>query len=292
MKNTLIKKHLKGVINNLERRYLETDSDWKREEISQYQSDTKCERCKGYRLKDEALCVKIDGLHISEVTEKSILDAAEWFKNLSNKLDKRQIKIAEHILKEINERLTFLLNVGLDYLTLSRESGTLSGGEAQRIRLASQIGSGLTGVLYVLDEPSIGLHQKDNIKLINALKRLRDLGNTVIVVEHDTETMENADHIIDLGPEAGNNGGQVVAEGSFKEICNNEISITGKYLSNKFKINVPNKRRLAKNGRFLEITGATGNNLNNVNLKIPLGSLTCVTGVSGSGNLLYFADTL
>ena len=212
------KKTFEGVINNLERRYLETDSDWKREEISQYQSDTKCERCNGHRLKDEALCVKIDGLHISEVTEKSISDAAKWFENLKNTLDKRQVKIAEHILKEINERLNFLLNVGLDYLTLSRESGTLSGGEAQRIRLASQIGSGLTGVLYVLDEPSIGLHQKDNVKLINALKRLRDLGNTVIVVEHDTETMENADHIIDLGPEAGNNGGEIVAQGSFKEI--------------------------------------------------------------------------
>ena len=283
------KKTFEGVINNLERRYLETDSDWKREEIAQYQSDTKCERCNGHRLKDEALCVKIDGLHISEVTEKSILDAAKWFENLKFNLDKRQVKIAEHILKEINERLNFLLNVGLDYLTLSRESGTLSGGEAQRIRLASQIGSGLTGVLYVLDEPSIGLHQKDNVKLINALKRLRDLGNTVIVVEHDTETMENADHIIDLGPEAGNKGGEVVAQGTFDEITKNKISITGKYLSNKLRIDVPKKRRLAKNGRFLEITGATGNNLNNVNLKIPLGSLTCVTGVSGSGKscLLY-----
>ena len=207
------------VINNLERRYLETDSDWKREEISQYQSDTKCESCNGHRLKEEALCVKIDNQHISSVTEKSILDAASWFKSLELKLSQKQLKIAEHILKEINERLTFLLNVGLDYLTLSRESGTLSGGEAQRIRLASQIGSGLTGVLYVLDEPSIGLHQRDNVKLINALKRLRDLGNTVIVVEHDTETMENADHIIDLGPEAGKNGGNIVAQGTFKELC-------------------------------------------------------------------------
>ena len=286
------KKSFEGVINNLERRYLETDSDWKREEIAQYQSDTKCERCNGHRLKDEALCVKIDGLHISEVTEKSIVDAANWFEKLKVNLDKRQLKIAEHILKEISERLNFLLNVGLDYLTLSRESGTLSGGEAQRIRLASQIGSGLTGVLYVLDEPSIGLHQKDNIKLINALKRLRDLGNTVIVVEHDTETMENADHIIDLGPEAGNKGGEVVAQGNFKEISQNNQSITGKYLSKKFNIDVPKKRRLAKNGRFLEITGATGNNLNNVNLKIPLGSLTCVTGVSGSGKSTLILQTL
>ena len=205
------KKTFEGVVNNLERRYLETDSDWKREEISQYQSDTKCEACNGYRLKEEALCVKIDNQHISEISEKSIIDAEKWFKSLNEKLDARQIKIAEHILKEINERLNFLLNVGLDYLTLSRESGTLSGGESQRIRLASQIGSGLTGVLYVLDEPSIGLHQKDNVKLINALKRLRDLGNTVIVVEHDTETIENSDYIIDLGPEAGSKGGEVIA---------------------------------------------------------------------------------
>ena len=286
------KKTFEGVINNLERRYLETDSDWKREEIAQYQSDIKCEKCNGYRLKEEALCVKIDDLHISEVTKKSILDAKEWFKELETNLDKRQLKIAEHILKEINERLNFLLNVGLDYLTLSRESGTLSGGEAQRIRLASQIGSGLTGVLYVLDEPSIGLHQKDNIKLINALKRLRDLGNTVVVVEHDTETIESADHIIDLGPEAGNNGGQIVVQGDYNDIINCEESITGKYLSYKKFISVPKKRRLAKNGRFLEIIGATGNNLNNINLKIPLGSFTCVTGVSGSGKSTLILQTL
>ena len=289
---TTAKKTFEGVVNNLERRFLETDSDWKREEIGQYQSDKKCESCNGYRLKDEALCVKINKLHISEVTEKSILDAKEWFKDLETSLDKRQFKIAEHILKEINERLNFLLNVGLDYLTLSRESGTLSGGESQRIRLASQIGSGLTGVLYVLDEPSIGLHQKDNIKLINALKRLRDLGNTVIVVEHDTETIVNADHIIDLGPEAGNDGGQIVVQGSYNDILNCEESVTGKYLAYKKYIPIPQKRRLAKNGRFLEMTGATGNNLNNVNLKVPLGTFTCVTGVSGSGKSTLLLQTL
>ena len=286
------KKTFEGVINNLERRFLESDSEWKREAIAEYQSDSACEGCNGKRLKEEALCVKIDDLNISEVTQKSILDAAKWFKTLEENLDKRQIKIAEHILKEINERLNFLLNVGLDYLTLSRESGTLSGGEAQRIRLASQIGSGLTGVLYVLDEPSIGLHQKDNIKLIDALKRLRDLGNTVIVVEHDTETMENADHIIDLGPEAGTNGGEVIAQGTYNEILKNKDSITGHYLSHKKFIEIPKKRRLAKNGRFVEINGASGNNLKNVNLKIPVGSFTCVTGVSGSGKSTLILQTL
>ncbi len=286
------KKTFEGVINNLERRFLESDSEWKREAIAEYQSDTACEACNGDRLKEEALCVKINDLNISEVTKKSILDAAEWFKNLENNLDKRQFKIAEHVLKEINERLNFLLNVGLDYLTLSRESGTLSGGEAQRIRLASQIGSGLTGVLYVLDEPSIGLHQKDNVKLINALKRLRDLGNTVIVVEHDTETMENADHIIDLGPEAGSNGGEITAQGSYDEIKKDKNSITGQYLANKKTIEIPKSRRLAKNGRFVEINGASGNNLNNVNLKIPTGTFTCVTGVSGSGKSTLILQTL
>ncbi len=286
------KKTFEGVINNLERRFLESDSEWKREAIAEYQSDTDCESCNGNRLKEEALCIKINNLNISDVTKKSILDASIWFKELELKLDKKQFKIAEHILKEINERLNFLLNVGLDYLTLSRESGTLSGGEAQRIRLASQIGSGLTGVLYVLDEPSIGLHQKDNVKLINALKRLRDLGNTVIVVEHDTETMENADHIIDLGPEAGTKGGEVIAQGSYEEILKNKNSITGQYLSKKKFIEIPKNRRLAKNGRFLEINGASGNNLNNVNLKIPLGSFTCVTGVSGSGKSTLILQTL
>jgi len=286
------KKTFEGVVNNLERRYLETDSEWKREEIAQYQSESNCEKCKGQRLKEESLCVKINELNISDVTKKSIDDAKKWFDNLNSVLNDRDKKIATHILKEINERLNFLLNVGLNYLTLSRESGTLSGGEAQRIRLASQIGSGLTGVLYVLDEPSIGLHQRDNKKLITALKKLRDLGNTVIVVEHDTETMENADHIIDIGPEAGVHGGEIVAEGSYNDIVKNTKSITGNYLSGKKYIALPRKRRTAKNGRFLEIIGATGNNLKKVDLKIPIGAFTCVTGVSGSGKSTLVLHTL
>ena len=286
------KKTFEGVINNLERRYLETDSDWKREEISQYQSETSCDKCKGMRLKDEALCVKVNKLNISEVTHFSIEDAQKWFDDLDKILTLRDKKIAQHILKEINERLNFLLNVGLNYLTLSRESGTLSGGESQRIRLASQIGSGLTGVLYVLDEPSIGLHQRDNKKLIAALKRLRDLGNTVIVVEHDVETMESADHIIDLGPEAGINGGKITAEGPLKKIIDTKESITGNYLSGKKIIQVPTKRKTAKNGRFLEILGASGNNLQKVDLKVPIGTFTCVTGVSGSGKSTLVLQTL
>ena len=286
------KKTFEGVVNNLERRYLETESEWKREEISQYQSESNCEKCNGFRLKDEALCVKINKLNISQVTLKSIDDAKTWFDTLPNFLSDRENKIAQHILKEINERLNFLLNVGLNYLTLSRESGTLSGGEAQRIRLASQIGSGLTGVLYVLDEPSIGLHQRDNKKLINALKKLRDLGNTVIVVEHDIETMESADHIIDIGPEAGLNGGKIIVNGSLNEIKKENTSITGNYLSGKKFISIPKKRRMAKNGRYLEINGATGNNLKNVNLKIPISTFTCVTGVSGSGKSTLVLHTL
>ncbi len=286
------KKPFEGVINNLERRYLETDSEWKREEISQYQSESNCDKCKGLRLKDEALCVKINDLNISQITHKSIENAKKWFDELPNHLNDKQNKIAQHILKEINERLAFLLNVGLNYLTLSRESGTLSGGESQRIRLASQIGSGLTGVLYVLDEPSIGLHQRDNKKLITALKKLRDLGNTVIVVEHDIETMESADHIIDIGPEAGLNGGKIIAQGQIKDIVQEKQSITGTYLSGEKNINVPKKRRLAKNGRYLEINGATGNNLKNIDFKIPIGTFTCVTGVSGSGKSTLVLHTL
>ncbi len=286
------KKTFEGVINNLERRYLETESEWKREEISQYQSESNCEKCNGFRLKDEALCVKINKSNISEITQKSIDEAKSWFDNLPNSLNERENKIAQHILKEINERLNFLINVGLNYLTLSRESGTLSGGEAQRIRLASQIGSGLTGVLYVLDEPSIGLHQRDNKKLIKALKKLRDLGNTVIVVEHDIETMESADHIVDIGPEAGSNGGQVIIQGEVKDIIGSEKSITGNYLSGKKQIFVPKKRRIAKNGRYLEINGATGNNLKKVDLKITIGTFTCVTGVSGSGKSTLILHTL
>lgn len=286
------KKPFEGVVNNLERRYLETDSEWKREEISQYQSESNCDKCKGLRLKDEALCVKINDLNISQITHKSIEDAKVWFDKLPTFLNDKQNKIAQHILKEINERLTFLLNVGLNYLTLSRESGTLSGGESQRIRLASQIGSGLTGVLYVLDEPSIGLHQRDNKKLITALKKLRDLGNTVIVVEHDIETMESADHIIDIGPEAGLHGGKIIAEGQIKNIIQEKQSITGTYLSGEKNITIPKKRRIAKNGRYLEINGATGNNLKNVDLKIPIGTLTCVTGVSGSGKSTLVLHTL
>ena len=285
------KKTFEGVINNLERRYLETDSDWKRRKFHNINQIKNAKAVTEIDLR-RALCVKIDNLHISEVTKKSISDASKWFKNLKSNLNQKQFKIAEHVLKEINERLDFLLNVGLEYLTLSRESGSLSGGESQRIRLASQIGSGLTGVLYVLDEPSIGLHQKDNIKLIEALKRLRDLGNTVIVVEHDTETMMNADHIIDLGPEAGSKGGEIIAQGTYNEILKNDLSITGKYLSNKRFIQIPNKRRLARNGRFLEINGATGNNLKNVNLKIPLGTFSCITGVSGSGKSTLILQTL
>mgnify|MGYP001260048852 CR=1 FL=1 len=286
------KRSFEGVINNLERRYLETESDWMRGRIERYQGEVKCKKCKGYRLKSEADAVKIDKLHIGEVCDKSIKELVVWFKNLEKKLTKKDLEIAYRILKELNERINFLNNVGLEYLTLSRSSGSLSGGESQRIRLASQIGSGLTGVLYVLDEPSIGLHQRDNERLLSTLKRLRDLGNTVIVVEHDEEAITNADHVVDLGPAAGNEGGKVIAEGPVKKIKENKKSITGQYLSGKLKIEIPRQRRKALNDSFLKIVGASGNNLKNVDCEIPMGTLTCITGVSGSGKSTLTINTL
>ena len=283
--------HFEGVIPNMERRYLETESDWARDEMSKYMLNTPCEACGGARLKPEALAVKIAGKNISEVTELSIADSFKWFQEVPEHLDHEKQEIAERILKEIIERLRFLNNVGLGYLPLNRISGTLSGGEAQRIRLASQIGSGLTGVLYVLDEPSIGLHQRDNHKLLETLFHLRDLGNSVIVVEHDQETMEAADYIFDIGPEAGRHGGHLVAEGTPKEISANPASITGQYLSGMRQIKVPTERRKG-NGKKLTIEGATCHNLKNVTVDIPLGTFTCVTGVSGSGKSSLIIETL
>lgn len=269
-----------GVINNLHRRYNESNSDWAKREIEELMYNMPCPECGGSRLKKESLAVTVKGLNIDEVSRMSVSEAAEFFENME--LTEREQIIGKQILKEIRERLSFLVSVGLEYLTLSRSSGTLSGGEAQRIRLASQIGSGLMGVLYILDEPSIGLHQRDNQKLIDMLKRLRDLGNTLIVVEHDEDTMYAADHIIDIGPGAGVHGGYVVAEGTVDDIKKCENSQTGLYLSGKKKIPVPAVRREG-NGSFLEVVGAAQNNLKNVNVKIPLGTFTCVTGVSGSG---------
>ena len=286
------KKIFEGVVRNLERRYLETESNWMRGNIERYQSEVKCSECNGFRLKKESLAVKIDKLHIGEVCQKSIKLLVLWFKDLEKKLSKKESQIAYRILKELTERINFLNNVGLEYLTLSRNSGTLSGGESQRIRLASQIGSGLTGVLYVLDEPSIGLHQRDNARLLETLKRLKDLGNTVIVVEHDEEAMMSADHLIDLGPAAGIDGGHVVAFGTPMEVKKNKKSLTGQYLSRKQSIAVPKLRRAALDGKYLKIVEASGNNLKNVTTEIPLGTLTCIAGVSGSGKSTLTINTL
>ena len=285
-------KPFEGVIHNLDRRWRETESSWMREELAKYQNTAPCEACGGHRLKPEALAVKIHGRHVGEITELSILEAGAWFEALPGHLTDKQNEIAARILKEINERLGFLNNVGLGYLTLSRDSGSLSGGESQRIRLASQIGSGLTGVLYVLDEPSIGLHQKDNERLLKTLVHLRDLGNTVIVVEHDEDAIRTADHVVDMGPGAGVHGGMVVAEGRPEEIMAAAESLTGQYLVGRRQIKVPEKRRKAKKKHWLTLAGATENNLRNVDAKIPLGTFTCITGVSGSGKSTLILDTL
>ena len=278
-----------GVINNMERRHKETNSEWMKGEIESFMVNMPCPECGGTRLKKETLAVTIDGLNIHQVTELSILKAQKFFLELRDKLSEKEAIIARHILKEINERLGFLVNVGLDYLTLSRSAGTLSGGEAQRIRLATQIGSSLMGVVYILDEPSIGLHQRDNDRLIATLKRLRDLGNTLLVVEHDEDTMLAADHIIDIGPGAGIHGGEIVAEGTAKEIMKCEKSETGLYLSGKKMIEVPKTRREG-NGNAVEIIGAAENNLKNIDVKLPLGTFTCITGVSGSGKSSFINE--
>jgi excinuclease ABC subunit A len=285
------KRPFEGIITNLERRYRETDSEWAREEIARYFTDVPCAACHGFRLKPEALCVKIGGRHIGEVSEMSVRAAARWFAELPEKLNAKQNEIAVRILKEIRERLNFLVDVGLDYLTLARASGTLSGGESQRIRLASQIGSGLTGVLYVLDEPSIGLHQRDNARLLETLKRLRDLGNTVIVVEHDEDAIRLADYVVDVGPGAGVHGGRIVAEGTPADIMANPNSLTGQYLNGVREIPIPERRPFNKT-RTLKLIGARGNNLKNVSAEIPLGLFTCITGVSGGGKSTLLIDTL
>jgi excinuclease ABC subunit A len=285
-------KPFEGVINNIERRWRETESAWVGEELSRYQSEQFCEACKGYRLKPQALAVKIDGYHIGQVTEMSIRQAQAWFGALPVKLTAKQNEIAARILKEIRERLAFLDDVGLDYLTLARASGTLSGGESQRIRLASQIGSGLTGVLYVLDEPSIGLHQRDNARLLETLKSLRDMGNSVLVVEHDEEAILTADHVVDMGPGAGVHGGEVVAEGTPGEVMANPNSLTGQYLTGFKQIPLPKERRKPTRGRRLTVKGARANNLKDITVDIPLGLFTTVTGVSGGGKSTFLIETL
>ena len=287
-----VRKPFEGVIKNLERRLRETDSAWVREELSRYQAERPCGTCHGARLKPEALAVKIAGKNLAEVAELSIAAARNWFDTVANTLTPQRLEIARRILREIHERLQFLVDVGLNYLTLARGSATLSGGESQRIRLASQIGSGLTGVLYVLDEPSIGLHQRDNERLLGTLQRLKRLGNTVLVVEHDEDAIRSADHLVDMGPAAGMHGGYVVAEGTPAEVAANKKSLTGDYLSGRKSIPIPSPRRPVQKNRAVKIIGATGNNLKNVTATFPLGVFTCITGVSGGGKSTLVVDTL
>ncbi len=285
-------KPFEGVIPSLDRRWRDTESEWMREELAKFQNEHHCEACSGHRLKPEALCVKVGGLHIGETTNMTIEHAHDWFGKLEKKLSRKHQDIAQKILKEIRERLQFLVNVGLDYLTLARESGTLSGGESQRIRLASQIGSGLSGVLYVLDEPSIGLHQCDNERLLGTLRHLRDLGNTVIVVEHDEDTMRASDHLIDMGPGAGIHGGRVVAQGTCAEVMKVKDSLTGQYLSDKKSIEIPASRRQGQKHKRIVVNGARANNLKNITAEIPLGTFCSVTGVSGGGKSTLVIETL
>ncbi|TAN51652.1 MAG: excinuclease ABC subunit A, partial [Rhodospirillales bacterium] len=286
-----VNKPFEGIIPNMDRRWKETESSWVREDLERFQSSAPCETCTGFRLKPEALAVKIRGLHIGEINDFSIAELVPWFRDLESHLKPKDREIARRILREINERLGFLDSVGLEYLTLSRTSGTLSGGESQRIRLASQIGSGLTGVLYVLDEPSIGLHQRDNDRLLATLRRLRDIGNTVIVVEHDEDAIRAADYLVDMGPGAGAHGGRVIAEGTPAEVMKQPESLTGQYLCGKRTIAVP-KRRRAGSGKKLTVVKATANNLKGITAKIPLGTFTCVTGVSGGGKSTLIIETL
>ena len=287
-----VTKPFEGVLRNLERRSKETDSAWVREELSRYQAEKPCVVCAGARLKPQALSVRVAGKHIADASDLSIRDALPWFQEVLPQLTAQRQEIARRILREIVDRLQFLMDVGLDYLTLSRGSATLSGGESQRIRLASQIGSGLTGVLYVLDEPSIGLHQRDNERLLGTLRRLRDLGNTVLVVEHDEDAIRAADHVVDMGPAAGIHGGYVVAQGTPAEVAANPKSLTGDYLSGRRRIEVPAMRRPVQKDRILRVVGAKGNNLKDVTAEFPLGTFTCVTGVSGGGKSTLVIETL
>ncbi|SDB70722.1 excinuclease ABC subunit UvrA [Belnapia rosea] len=287
-----VKKPFEGVLPNLERRYRETDNPWVREDLSRYQAAKPCPACDGYRLKPEALSVKVAGRHIGEAARLSIRDCEQWFGTVFDTLTPQRQEIARRILKEIAERLKFLVDVGLDYLSLGRSSATLSGGESQRIRLASQIGSGLTGVLYVLDEPSIGLHQRDNERLLTTLRRLRDIGNTVLVVEHDEDAIRAADHLVDIGPAAGAGGGRVIAQGTPAEVTANPASLTGDYLAGRRRIAVPETRRKIDRKRAVKVIGASGNNLKNVTAEFPLGTFTCITGVSGGGKSTLVIETL